>query len=222
MIYPNVKTQFPLTCVALDSETFSLEEDAVVTEIAVVKFKLAIGTSGRLERSSIDEQVFHFNVVEQVALGRVIDKNTYDFHIKNGGHESIASQVIPGLEGPTTSLHKLQMLQEFCESADEVWINGMSFDPPVLRSLATSYGFRSKYSLNSLWHYRKERDCRTIYRTFPMATPNGSSTHRALDDAKWVEQIVHLYHQGVCDYLAYLLSQQLEVTTIGDTSANNG
>lgn len=221
MTYPNVKTQFPLICAALDSETLALREDAVVTEVAVVKFRLEVNPTGRLVRDTIDEKVFYFNAIEQVALGRVIDKDTFDFHVKNGGLESISSQVIPGLENPH-SVYNLQSLQEFCENSEEVWINGLSFDPSVLRSLANSYGFKSKYHLNSLWHYRKERDCRTIYRTFPMETPKGISSHRALDDAKWVEQIVHLYHQGVQDYLAYLESQTSKTATIGDFNANNG
>lgn len=224
-MYPNVKTRFPLVCAALDSETLALREDAVVTEVAVVKFRLDVGPTGRLQRETLDSKVFYFNAIEQVALGRVIDKDTFDFHVQHGGLEAISSQVIPGLANPD-SKHILKQLQDFCVNAEEVWINGLSFDPSVLRSLATTYGFKTKYHLNSFWHYHKERDCRTVYRTFPMEKPEGSSSHRALEDAQWVERIVHLYHQGVQDYLYYLQARAeasvAKVQTVGDSSANNG
>lgn len=211
--YPNIKTNFPMVVACLDSESMALGHNAVVTEVALVTAELKLhDTAGvMVNPESVTKYVMYFNVLDQIARGRVFNTDTYLFHMRSGGLKGISDQVAPGLTvGESETCDSLKRIQEITSQCAEIWINGLSFDPGLLQSLCRSYNYDSGKHLNSLWDYSKERDTRTIYRTFPLVKDSKKSDHRALTDALWCLDMATQYHQGVEKYLRLLRKEMLD------------
>ena len=206
--YPNIKTNYPMVIGCLDAETMALTHNAAVTEVALVTGELQFNLNTlavELNQDSVKQYTLHFNLLDQIARDRLFDTDTYLFHMRVGGLQSIYDQVSVGLTCDEAETHNnLRLIQETVGQCAEIWVNGLSFDPGLLQSLGRSYGYTSGKNLNSLWDYSKERDTRTIYRTFPLVKDTKRSDHRALSDAMWCLDMATQYHQGVCRYLAYL------------------
>lgn len=200
--FPNIKTKYPLQIACVDIETLDLEESAVVVEVGLNLATFVLDEKGDLVVSSSETTVYSFNVLEQISLGRTMSKETFDFHISFAGYDNTANMVAAGLStsADVTRAH-LTSIQSKTAGVAEVWINGLSFDPSIIRSLAKSYGYTTTLGMNSLWHHHKERDVRTIYRTFPLpGRENKKSSHRAAEDAEWDMEMAKIYHQGVISY----------------------
>lgn len=205
-LFPNIKTKFPLCVAALDIETLGMSHNAAVVELGVVTAVFDLDSYGKLDITNVNSELMSFDVVDQVTRGRVIDADAYAFHVKNQGHEATAAMISKGLGLSIEAQHDMfRRLENTLKEYNEIWINGLSFDPAFMQSLVRTYEYKTKRDMDSLWYHHLERDTRTIYRTFPLPDrENKNVKHRAVDDAVWNLEIAKLYHQGVIEYSAFL------------------
>ena len=179
---------------SLDIETLDLERTtAVVFEIGVVIVRLDTVNGGHL--AVLGETTYRPSIAEQLALGRTVSTDTLQFHRSQPGTDSRTSGSFQArLRSATQPLALIHdRLSSQLSSADEIWINGLSFDPVVLHYLFKSIGKPLP------WHFRKERDVRTvrpalklcgIQETFDTAQPR----HHAIVDARWNMSVVDAYY----------------------------
>lgn len=180
--------------VALDIETLDLDRaTALVFEIGISVLTL---DDTMLPIGEVKTFEHNLGLVEQIAYGRTISPNTVAWHIKqHGGNRAEFEDRLA--RGGNSSI---QSAYEFCnthlEGADEIWINGLSFDPVVLHYLFAHIGKEPP------WHFRKENDVRTIRRALPFlgeaeAPGNGKKRHFAGTDAEWNIEIAYAYRRGL-------------------------
>lgn len=187
--------RFPLSVATLDVETLALDNRAVVTEVGIVVATLA-HVDGVVGLTYSTSHHFTFNVLDQIARGRTMNPKTWEFHLKHSGviglHDQIADGLLLDEQGTRTSLHRIQSI---LLPVSEIWINGLSFDPVILSTLAQSYEFETNFEMCRLWSHSKERDVRTVNRTISgLDTSKVASLHRALDDAKCNLDVVVNYY----------------------------
>lgn len=173
-----------MSIAVLDSETLGLNRNnSIVTDIGVIIFDPETGQENRIG--------IRPNITEQLLLGHQCYKDTVEFHEKHvpGGYEGLlahlrASDVYEDMR--IRDVHK-RLKAEF-DKVDEIWINGLSFDPVVLENLFALVGLKLPY------FYRKEVDVRSLYyRVLPrfrtmlkIENPNRiEPKHDALTDAAW-------------------------------------
>ncbi len=187
---------FPTSIATLDIETLALDNAAAVTEVGIVVAQLVHSPSGQVEVVNPADLRLQFNVLDQIARGRVMNPQTWEFHLKHSGVEGLHNQIADGLlldEDGTRS--NLSHIQNTLASVSEIWINGLSFDPVILSTLVQDYQFTTKFAMNKLWAHSKERDVRTVYRTIlNLETSKAESSHRAIDDARWNLSVVAAYY----------------------------
>lgn len=188
---------FPRSVASLDIETLALDNYAVITEVGIVVANLVRNTeSGLVEIDGPVDHHLRFNVLDQLARGRVMSPQTWVFHLKHSGvvglHDQIAQGLLLDEQGTRNSLN---FIQNILMPVSEIWINGCSFDPVVLSTLTQGYEFETKFAMARLWSHSKERDVRTINRTISgLDTSKASSSHRALADARWNLEIARAYY----------------------------
>lgn len=135
---------------------------------------------------SINEKVgFTFDLVEQLSLGRLVDDKTMAFHAEHRG--AAARTMLTGSEQyPLVTLHEgFDIIRDKLRDVELLWINGLSFDPALLRSLRDECEYP-----HDLWDFRTECDVRTIRTTNELIyklthDERKRSTHEALKDAEW-------------------------------------
>jgi len=122
-------------------------------------------------------------------FGRTISQSTLDFHANFSENFEKMKAAALSLDAQYSNLDQLQAsilpvhkcldtVRSALAGAKEIWINGLSFDPCIIKSLAEDSSYIPK-----LWDFRAERDVRTIYQEFevdPDVTPYPS--HVALND----------------------------------------
>lgn len=191
----------------LDIESLSLEPDAVVFEIGIAKF----------DTSTLDltSHLILPDISQQVASGRRIDQETIDWHVNtihNGDHAAFAARLAQawrddGLHLQVSKAHRV--IKDYLKDADEIWINGLSFDPVVISSLFSPY-YQGRESIP--WVYTKESDVRTARRPlklpgFPSITlpesleVDESMKHHARVDAIWNVAQAYQYNFGLQELL---------------------
>ena len=156
----------------LDCETLSLDYNAIIFEIAVfVK---------DFETGKLRELAIRPNIFEQIYYGRTSSVETLNFHKKIRG-EKLFSDLQTSKVYQTLSIAEChKKMSEFLKDCDSMWVNGLSFDPVLLKTLFASVG------LDLPWPYYKEGDIRTINNyVLPTKTKNKQKTHDALSDAVW-------------------------------------
>lgn len=191
----------------LDIESLSLEPDAVVFEIGIAKF----------DTSTLDltSHLVLPDISQQVASGRRIDQETIDWHVNTvhmGDHAAFAARLAQawrddGIHLQVSKSH--QIIRDYLKDADEIWINGLSFDPVVISSLFGPY-FPGRESIP--WVYTKESDVRTARR--PLKLPgfpsillpeslevDDSMKHHAVYDAIWNVAQAFKYNFGLQELL---------------------
>lgn len=209
---------FPRSVASLDVETLALDNYAAVTEVGIVVATLVQTDSGRVEVSDPVDHHLRFNVLDQIARGRAMSPQTWVFHLKHSGvvglHDQIAQGLLLDEQGTRNSLN---YIQNILMPVSEIWINGLSFDPVILSTLAQNYELETKFDMSRLWAHSKERDVRTVNRTAPdLNAPKAKSSHRALDDAKWNLEVVAGYYS-----LLTRLSPSKEIATPDAGSPEN-
>jgi 3' exoribonuclease, RNase T-like len=126
--------------------------------------------------------VVNFSLSEQIVFGRDLNLDTMRFHCRDEAARSyLMKSMARCSRGPIANAY-LREIQVFLSKADEIWFNGLSFDPPNLCSLAEQAGMTEP-----LWHFRKESDIRTLYKRFAMSPATTAEitnvrSHTALND----------------------------------------
>jgi hypothetical protein len=205
---------------ALDLETLDTDiNNSIIYDVAVVSVDVEfIGKKCIPEITNPNVVTFRFNMLEKMRFGRTASADTINFHInrmKSGesdiekfeefhlklNDQQLASEVM--------AVKGLSLIREACKSADEIWINGLSFDCSLLASLKKQSG----YELD-LWKYIKERDVRSINRSIPTLSQKTTVMHEAFDDAQWNLQVAIAYHKLIQQHK---LSLELPMFNIDQT-----
>ena len=146
------------------------------------------------------------NVIEQILAGRLIEEKSVKFHADNMGGIAKFQQHLekaPSQYTPYSVRDGLLKIKAILDECEEIWINGLSFDPVVLHTLAENFGITEP-----LWFYRKEVDVRSINsqlkavisRNQPMRkTAAKTVAHDAIKDAEWnvdVARAFKVWHDG--------------------------
>jgi hypothetical protein len=173
-----------MSIAVLDSETLGLNRNnSIVTDIGVIIFDPETEQETRIG--------IRPNITEQLLLGQKCYRETVKFHEQHipGGYEGLlahlhASDVYEDMR--IRDAHK--RLKAELDKVDEIWINGLSFDPVVLENLFALVDLKLPY------FYRKEVDVRSIYyRVLPglrkmlkvEPEERAEPKHDALADAAW-------------------------------------
>ena len=135
---------------------------------------------------------------EQLWATRTQDMDTLNFHGTIRGKDWF-HQALKSTDYPPNSINKvLDEIRHILSDVDELWVNGLSFDMTILRTLL------EERKQKPLLAFRKERDVRTVYQTIPAfkASDGKHAAHRAIEDAQWNLDIASRYHkliQGLTD-----------------------
>lgn len=182
----------------LDIETLDLSPSAVVMDIGVVIYDLE-------KQVEVCATNLTPSISEQVIVGRTVSKDTINFHVRNY-HKTLDSLVAHTSSFRPTVASVFNSMEELLSPVSEIWINGLSFDPVVLRSLFTSRG------IDRLpWSYRKEvdvRSFRTLFKKYGLSLGDGEdggdgdgegveqhrAVHEAIADARWNLEIARSVH----------------------------
>lgn len=205
---------------ALDIETCSLDNRAHVTEVAVVKVDYIpeadrdlddaddIPTKELAERfwsSPVARRCFTFDFYEQVKLSRCVANDTLAFHERIRGLPEARRMMLGTEDYPLVSIADgFKILRDQIADCDQLWINGLSFDPVILRSLQQEAGI-----VEPAWDFQKECDVRTVRKTNPLvraATERDGKpvAHRAYEDALWNIKVAVNYLEFVNTYAGTL------------------
>jgi hypothetical protein len=168
--------------VMLDLETMGRSPDGAIATIGAVRFDLVAG---------IIEEVPFYRVVDLSSSARVgmdLDPETVKWWLAQSEEARCAL-----LGDPDTAVHLRSALGDFVDwypKGARVWGNGATFDVVIMRTAFQLWG------LEPPWHYRAERDVRTLVGlwrdlrgggehdpTERFEDPRGKPSHRALDDA---------------------------------------
>jgi hypothetical protein len=156
----------------LDIETLGTEPGAVVLSIGAVRFD---------DAGIVDEFYQSVSLKSCQEAGLEVDADTLNWWLQQGDD---AQKVLSGGADLRTAL---EAFAEFYAGADEIWAFSPSFDCAILGEAYDAVG------MNEPWHYRDQRDCRTLVE-LPGAVDleqNGTE-HHALDDAKYQARTVIL------------------------------
>jgi hypothetical protein len=180
----------------LDIETLDLSPSAVVMDIGVVIYDLE-------KQVEVCATNLAPSISEQVIVGRTVSKDTINFHVRNY-HKTLDSLVAHASSFRPTVASVFNSMEELLSPVSEIWINGLSFDPVVLRSLFTSRG------IDRLpWSYSKEvdvRSFRTLFKKYGLSLGDGDddgdgegveqhrAVHEAIADARWNLEIARSVH----------------------------
>lgn len=178
----------------LDSETFSLKTRAVVYEASLLT--LSVNPYYRLVDPSEPAEIWtrRIDIVEQLALGRIADRETLDWQFKTFG-VTFPDQVY-GSDGPTIMRpHSfLAALREQCRDLDELWIYKASFDHAVMHSLAEDFWLPEP---QNVWGHNIERCLKTVRLSMGLksltAKEGRVSAHRSEADVLWNWEVVQAY-----------------------------
>lgn len=171
--------------VSLDVETASTKTNALILEIGMISGTLPdkIDVYHDIDAVVLDHLIknhraygtesyswgnwtamaLSVSILEQRCLIRNETEETYAFHKSKADmaknlDRMLAKGIAKGIDTLEETLTKVRL---FCKDADELWINGLSFDPCILKTLCEDADYKLP-----LWKFRIERDIRTIYRTF--------------------------------------------------------
>lgn len=111
--------------------------------------------------SGVRMLVCNFSLIEQITYGRTLSQSTFEFHCKTPESRMYLQRNLRRCSSGENAYAQFNDLANFLAPAEQIWFNGLSFDPPNLMSLAHQCSFKPE-----LWHFRKESDIRTIYKMF--------------------------------------------------------
>lgn len=157
-----------LNNVMIDVETLSTRPDAVIIQIAAVKFEF--------KSDKTENFVANCSMKSSIELGLHTDKATLDWWKEQPPEvlKSILKDTIP----ISDSIN--QFIDFVSPSKDMVfWANGMNFDYPVIESTCRAL------DVPVPWKYWNLRDTRTVYSIFGLDWrnyPRIGSYHNAIDD----------------------------------------
>lgn len=143
-----------------------------------------LGVSAGARILSIGAVVFddNFNIVDQFYANLLpepathTDERTLEWWDKQPfkAKQILSKNQIPAIN----ALSSLTIMMETNE-VEEIWCNGAPFDFPIL-----GYYF-DLFKMDRPWHYRNERDLRTMKNLFPVDVTFEGIPHYAIDDCKF-------------------------------------
>lgn len=152
----------------IDIETLGTAPGSVILSIGAVAFDAESGEFGEEFYAAIDPQ-------SAVAAGLTMDVSTLKWWMEQS--EDARSAAFSGfwVLGPALNVFGTFVRRV---GATRVWAKPPSFDLVLLES-----AFRA-CSMETPWHYKTPRDCRTLFDLTGATQPDVGTAHNALDDAK--------------------------------------
>lgn len=180
--------------IALDTETLSMEGNALLSEIAflqVTPFGAETALEVHLSPDAYHENIQHFD----------INEDTVSFHNKNRGGDYIWE--LNQRSHPSSQIAADQIMTYLAQFADQqipvvIFCRGTDFDPPRLKHFMKVHG----YDLNQYVHYRNFRDLRSQEAIFYVGAVTGD--HTAMGDCVALKkqlQLMAATHPVFRDYL---------------------
>lgn len=146
--------------VMIDIETFDTIPTAVILSIGAVVMDME-------SLSVIHDQVF-YQEINKNQPNRTTSLSTMDWWLERGNCPCKGTAHLP---------QALKDLANWLPEGAEIWCKGTDFDTQILSNAYV------RHSLFVPWKYNSVRDCRTIFKTFPLPWDT-ETTHNALEDAK--------------------------------------
>lgn len=151
---------------------FDLETLGTGPDATVVSFGGVIFDESTFE---IVEEYYHvFNIQEQLDKGRSVTEGTIRWWL-SGTAGALPKQDAAQKKVPNEAA--LNRIALFLMKGSEIWVNGLSFDCPIIETLFKDYGVKTPYQF---WN---TRDLRTLTKLMNHQRPKQNS-HNALEDAK--------------------------------------
>lgn len=157
-----------LSQIMVDVETLSTHPNAVIIQIAAIKFEFS---------SDMTEQfIMNSSIKSSTDLGLHVDTSTIEWW---------KSQPTSTLKSVTTGAVPIQDVMskfvEFVGNPKDIvfWCNGMNFDFPIIESTCRALNIKTP------WRYYNLRDARTVYAICNLDWknyPRIGSYHNGLDD----------------------------------------
>lgn len=170
--------------IMLDLETYDTADTAVVLSIGAVRFdEFGIYDQFYMVMGALEQRE------DQISRGRTTSPSTIAFW--DSQPEAARQILIPGLH-QCAPIHVLSEFIRYVKATQVrgVWGNAPTFDNNIMRSI-----FRS-YNLECPWHFRDDRDYRTLKSLTRIAPPKREGTHHnALDDAIYQAQFAAVIAQ---------------------------
>lgn len=154
----------------LDIETLSSDNHAVVTAIGLALFDREKIVDGKAWYLDYESDKGH------------IDPRTVRWWMQQNA--AVRDVNLGGKENPFKAA---QEIITYLPKGAQVWANAPQFDCVIMRN------WFKRLALPCAWHFRDERDCRTMFeigRTLGAKVPPKSDSHDALADAVWQAQYV--------------------------------
>lgn len=164
----------------VDIETLATDRRAAILQIGAVEFDpFVVGSIGTRFEAAVAVKG------QGVKFGRVVDIETIGWWLDDPGREAIFRRLLKGGEPLGKVLHEFSEWYKGTRM-EAIWANSPTFDLAILRSAYEDV----KHPVP--WHYREERDFRTLMRVVwnkgeriavPESGLSGLPRHDALGDA---------------------------------------
>lgn len=154
----------------LDIETLSIKKNAVITAVGVALFDA--GTVASVHSWPLDYSKDTGHCEPRTVRWWMTDATITD---------DVRRRM---LGGGTPIQDAAREIHEVLSAVDEVWANSPSFDCEILRN----WYERLKAPYGCPWHFRQERDCRTMFalgRSIGADVPPEKGGHDCGADAEW-------------------------------------
>lgn len=152
----------------IDIETAATSSDAVILQIAAVKF------DPKKPEIAMDGKLWHLNIDEQTALGRIVCDDTMAWWASQG-EEAIESVFGEDLERVPLET-AMDEFHKFIWGNWNYWAQGPVFDFPIIESLLR------QLNRPDPWSYQQVRDTRTLFKLGIPYEYDNPIKHNALSD----------------------------------------
>lgn len=171
--------------IMIDIETFDTKNTAVILSIGAVRFNIE-------NKKIFEDDAFYttMKIEDQKLQGRTISTDTMLWWMsqsQEAKNETFTEVTLLDIA--------LQSLRSWIPSKSPVWANSPTFDLSILRHAYESFEIKCP------WHYRDERDCRTMYALakdleLSLDTTEAHTAHNALSDAiKQAGHMIQIYQR---------------------------
>ena len=157
-----------MSSIMLDIETAATGSNAVILQIAALKFD---PSDPSIE---LDGRLWHLDVEEQTKFGRVVCDDTMEWWASQG-EEAIESVFGEHLERVPLE-EAMDEFHKFVWGQREYWAQGPVFDFPIIESLLRQLGRPDP------WSYQQVRDTRTLFKLGIPYEYDNPVKHNALSD----------------------------------------
>lgn len=159
-----------MAAVMIDIESAGTTHDAVILQIAAVRF------NPKDPDFQLDGRIWHLDVEDQTAIGRCICDDTMAWWATQG-EDAIESVFGEGIER-TPIIQAMDEFHKFVWGYWEYWAQGPVFDFPIIESLLR------QLDKPDPWAYHQVRDSRTMFKSgIPYTPTENPLKHNALSDA---------------------------------------